>query len=401
MATWKAENSMLTQVGVEILNKIKAGVGSITVTRVVAGSGRVPASQLFQQTALSGDIKPMVITQKDVRDSGSEISIYITNEDYTEPFNLNQIGVYVSHPDYLEEQLYHISQCEEVGFDVIPALDETPVTFGYSLFLEHGNSDSINLTVDPQGAVLVKDFEEYKVSVENRISNLDYSDVNAAPYGLSESYYNVNSEEELDQFLDEILRSMQNNSIRFVTIHFEVSHPKLEGGTHTFRIDKTWDDYCTVQALRYGNDSMGVVSEWTRSKYNGAWSSWARTYTTFYKPTHTDVGATPSSIISGEIAYIMSSEDLDERLTTIFNSMPNGSIKYLRATFQVAHPILGGGDRFLEIFRANINYGTIRAVGYSTDANGVFLEHRRSYYNKVWTSWAKVSGSNVVPATLE
>lgn len=162
MATWKAENSMLTQVGVEILNKIKAGVGSITVTRVVAGSGRVSPSVLFQQTDLSGSTKLMTISQKDVVESGSEISIYIRNDDFTEPFELNQIGIYVTHPDYNEEQLYHISQCEEEGFDVIPALDETPVTFGYSLFLEHGNSESINLTVDPQGMVCIDEFNAFK-----------------------------------------------------------------------------------------------------------------------------------------------------------------------------------------------------------------------------------------------
>lgn len=161
MATWKAENSMLTQVGVEILNKVKAGVGSITVTRVVAGSGRVSASKLFQQTQLSGSTKPMTITQKDVVDNGSEISIYIRNDDFTESFNLNQIGVYVSHSDYNEEVLYHISQCEEVGSDIIPALEETPVTFGYSLFLEHSNSEYITLTVDPSGAFTVLDFENF------------------------------------------------------------------------------------------------------------------------------------------------------------------------------------------------------------------------------------------------
>ena len=153
MATWKSENSMLTQVGVEILNKIKLGVGSITVTRVVAGSGRVSASQLFRQTAVSGTTKPMIITSKEIKETGSDISIYITNENFTESFDFNQIGVYVTHPEYDGEQLYHISQCEEEGFDVIPALDETPVTFEYSLFLEHGNSSSINLTVDPQGMV--------------------------------------------------------------------------------------------------------------------------------------------------------------------------------------------------------------------------------------------------------
>lgn len=164
MATWKAENSMLTKLGVEILNKIKSGVGNITVTKVLAGSGRVSGSQLFTQTALSGSTKPMTISQKDVRETGSEISIYISNADYTESFNLNQIGVFVTHPDYEGEILYHISQCESVGFDVIPALDETPVTFGYNLFLEHGNSSSINLTIDPQGMVSYEQFNAFKTN---------------------------------------------------------------------------------------------------------------------------------------------------------------------------------------------------------------------------------------------
>lgn len=173
MATWKAENSTLTQVGVEILNKIKAGVGSITITRIVAGSGRVPASQLTSQTALSGATKPMTILNKEVKSTGSEFSFSISNDNYTEPFSLHQIGVFVSHPDYEGEQLYHISQCEETGYDVIPALEETPVTFGYSLFLEHGNSSSISVTVDPQGSVLIKDFNNFrKDTVANNIVSM-------------------------------------------------------------------------------------------------------------------------------------------------------------------------------------------------------------------------------------
>ena len=171
MATWKSENSMLTQLGVEILNKVKNGVGNIIVTKVVAGSGRVHASQLFQQTALSGTTKPMVISGKDVRDTGSEISIYINNDDFTESFSLNQIGVFVSHPDYQGEQLYHISQCESEGCDVIPSFEDTPVTFGYSLFLEHGNSDSIEVIVDYQGMVNIETFTEFKENIEGELQS--------------------------------------------------------------------------------------------------------------------------------------------------------------------------------------------------------------------------------------
>lgn len=165
MATWKAENSMLTQRGIEILNKLNLGGSKITITRIVAGSGRVSTSQLFSLTAVSGNQKQFVISKKEVKDSGSEISVYISNEDFTEPFTLQQIGVYVTHPDYEGEQLYHISQCEATGADVIPVVTETPTTFGYSLFLEHGNSSSIEITVSTQGMLREEDFVLFKGNI--------------------------------------------------------------------------------------------------------------------------------------------------------------------------------------------------------------------------------------------
>lgn len=166
MATWKPENSMLTQRGVEILNKIKAGVGSINVTRVVAGSNRVAESQLYAQTTISGSILNLNIASKSVFENGSEISLQITNEGITTPFTINQLGVYVTHPDYVGEQLYHISQCDSVGADVIPSVETTPVTFGYSLFLEHGNSSSVTIEVSSQGFVTTPTFNAFKGNLQ-------------------------------------------------------------------------------------------------------------------------------------------------------------------------------------------------------------------------------------------
>lgn len=159
MATWRAENSMLTMQGVEILNKLKAGIGSITVTRVVAGSDRVSESQLYLQTSISGNQKNMTISSKVTDETGSEISVYISNEEFTEAFDINQLGIYVTHPDYPGEVLYHISQCDAEDFDTIPSASETPVTQGYSIYMEHGNSDAITLIVDPQGFVTKDEFE--------------------------------------------------------------------------------------------------------------------------------------------------------------------------------------------------------------------------------------------------
>lgn len=162
MATWKSENSMLTLIGEDILNKLKVGQGSITITRIVLGSGRVSQSSLLKQTQISGVQKSCVINGFNTRDGGSEISFYISNENFIESYNVNQIGVYVTHPDYSGEQLYHISQCEESDFDTIPAFSANSVTLEYSLFLTHGNSSSVVITADPEGMVNRSEFETFK-----------------------------------------------------------------------------------------------------------------------------------------------------------------------------------------------------------------------------------------------
>lgn len=164
MATWLPGNSLLTDVGMEILIKVKAGIGAITVTRVAAGSGRVSSSSLSSLMSVSGVQKPMTITKRKAYSSGSEITVNITNTDYSEEFPLNQIGVYVTHPDFVGEQLYHITQCEAEGYDLIPASTSGPSTLEYTLYMMHGNSSSVNITVNPQGTVSSLDFEAFKSS---------------------------------------------------------------------------------------------------------------------------------------------------------------------------------------------------------------------------------------------
>lgn len=172
MATWKSENSLLTSVGEEIFNKLKVGQGAITISRIVTGSGRVAPSQLLKQTTISGVQKECTLNKANTSNVGSELSFIITNEGFTEPYSINQIGVYVTHPDYTGEQLYHISQCEEDDFDTIPPYSENAVTLDYSLFLVHGNSSSIVINIDPDGMVSIREFNEFKANNEYILNSL-------------------------------------------------------------------------------------------------------------------------------------------------------------------------------------------------------------------------------------
>ena len=174
MATWKPENSILTQVGTEILNKVKAGIGSITVTKVLAGSGRVDTSALYSQKSISGVQKSMIIAKRKAYTNGSEITVNITNVGFTEEFHLHQIGIFVTHPDYAGEQLYHISQCEGEGYDSIPAPTDGSATLEYSLYLEHSNSSTTTIVVNPEGFLSSQEFEDFKKNLT--IGELVYVD---------------------------------------------------------------------------------------------------------------------------------------------------------------------------------------------------------------------------------
>ena len=173
MATWKSENSLLTLRGVEILNKLNLGQGQITITRIVAGSSRVSESTLYKQTAVSGDTLDLIIDAYHTDEVGTELSFHLSNEGFTQPFNLHQIGVYVTHPDYEGEILYHISQCDAEGADLIPAFAGNVLVMTYSLYLVHGNSSTISITIDPLGMVTQEEFENFKNATNSTVTSIN------------------------------------------------------------------------------------------------------------------------------------------------------------------------------------------------------------------------------------
>lgn len=178
MAVWKSENSVYTLVGLEMINLTIGGASRISFTRVVAGSGRVPDSQLMAQTSLSGDTVELELSRYNANENGSEITAYINNSGFTESFTLQQIGIYATSPDFEGEQLIHISQCEEDGADEIPAEGDTPVSFSYSLFLEHSNSIETSIVIDPEGALSLNGGTLIGALGLNR----GYGEVDADPY---------------------------------------------------------------------------------------------------------------------------------------------------------------------------------------------------------------------------
>lgn len=153
MATWKQTNSKLTENGVEILNKVSVGSGKLQISKIVAADGSVAESSLYTSTSLSGNTHLMSLSKVVARLEGSEVSFYISNDGISSPFHIRQIGIFVSHPDYEGDVLFHISQCEEADHDVIPVSEGNVTNYGYTVYLSHSNDVDVSFTVSPTGCV--------------------------------------------------------------------------------------------------------------------------------------------------------------------------------------------------------------------------------------------------------
>lgn len=172
MATWRSENFMLTMTGREILSKIQAGIGALTISRIVTGGGYVAASRLYEQTAVTDIKQELSLVNIDTTSEGSSIEVQCNNEDLEEAYTMYQIGIYVTHPDYEGEQLYWIGQCDIDTADQIPLPSDLPLAMNFMVFVEHAEVDQVTITVNPVGSVPITTFNAYKTEVENEFTEV-------------------------------------------------------------------------------------------------------------------------------------------------------------------------------------------------------------------------------------
>lgn len=237
--------------------------------------------------------------------------------------------------------------------------------------------------------------------VNNAQKAINELDSGTALYGLIESYAVIQSAEELDPKLEEIVSGMSINTVKFVVIDFSANHPILGGGTRVLQINKNWEGYCVIHALGYRADADGAVSEFYRSRVNNVWTSWVRTYNTMFKPTHTDVGAAPHSLVYS-MTHLTDASKFDSTILGLFNSMQNVQIQNFYFNCDASGAPLTGGAWYLTISRVNANLGTIFATKYSEYAtDGGIMVRACSVHAGALTSWKSITGDGIAPASVE
>lgn len=212
MAIWNPTNFVITKTGQEILNKLAVGGNKLTISRIAVASGRVDASTLANQTALTTEKGNCEIKSTSSTSEGSAINVGYSNEGVTESFEINQIGVFVTHPEYTGEQLYMILQCDEGTGDAIPKYADTPILVTYGFYVTSGKSSTINVNVSLSGYALATDLQLKRNKFTELRSTLYSSNWSNGVYSFETQYPNTEYNIEIELSGDSTLEQYKASS---------------------------------------------------------------------------------------------------------------------------------------------------------------------------------------------
>lgn len=209
MATWRQENTVLTNVGLEMLSKAQAGLGKLEITRVVSRDVDSTSEQnigLILSNIDPGSIKQIatlhtpkgeggVIPPSDIETVGnnanaSMITARFSNEEIGEgaefpvkPYHIKQIIVFMQLVDIdpnapentdMGEVPYMVAQSDgSEDFDNMPAFTQNPTAINYDLYILHTGVANINLRVKTAGYVDEADFNYEITNIYNTFNSMN------------------------------------------------------------------------------------------------------------------------------------------------------------------------------------------------------------------------------------
>ena len=159
------ENTVITNAGIELLKNALSG-GTITVTAIKSGAGKVDVSALKSQTAVSsikqsGTVQGVTKTNETIK-----IGVLFSNACLSAGYSMTQLGIYAKGSTG-NEVLFAISQ-STTGKEV-PAESAMPSwSLVHNFYIKLNNDVTMTATVDPEGYVT---FETMQTALNKHTGN--------------------------------------------------------------------------------------------------------------------------------------------------------------------------------------------------------------------------------------
>lgn len=149
-------DTILTNNGISILNRVLAGKCTITFTRAVSSiadySGKT-LSELQALTSLANIEQNGVATRFDVRSKTMvSIDLLFTNKNLQNSYEIKTIGLYAKASDSSTEVLYAVATASDP--ETMPAyVDQKLAKFTLTLYTKVGQADKTSITITDEGVV--------------------------------------------------------------------------------------------------------------------------------------------------------------------------------------------------------------------------------------------------------
>lgn len=159
------ENTVITNAGIELLKNALSG-GTITVTAIKSGAGKVDVSALKSQTAVSsikqsGTVQGVTKTNETIK-----IGVLFSNTGLSAGYNMTQLGIYAKGSTG-SEVLFAISQ--SITGKEVPAESAMPSwSLVHNFYIKLNNDVTMTATVDPEGYVT---FETMQTALNTHTGN--------------------------------------------------------------------------------------------------------------------------------------------------------------------------------------------------------------------------------------
>lgn len=152
------DNTIITDKGIELLKNALNG-GTINVTAIKAGAGKVDVSALKSQTAVS-EIKQSGTIQgvTTASDGTIKIGVLFSNTGLTAGYLMTQLGIYAKDASGTEV-LFAISQ-NSTGKEVPSETSMPAWSLVHDFYIKLSNDVSITTTIDPEGYVTFGTLQE-------------------------------------------------------------------------------------------------------------------------------------------------------------------------------------------------------------------------------------------------
>ena len=389
MATWNSDNIILTKLGEQVLSKVQSGVGKLTVSRIVSGAGHVSPAQLYSQTQITDIKQEMSVVKYTTNEQQSVISANLTNTGLEEAYDLYQIGIYVTHPDFTDEVLYLIAQCDSP--DHIPLPGDNPVTLSYDLVMAHFGTKEVTINVSEAGHVDVTTFNEFIEKTNTALNRkADLSDIpttlpanggNADTVGGKHAY-------EFSQIVDYGDSPTSTNTVP-------------PSGAITIYRCSNWTNYpdgasdgkgILIVACYEGFGFVGASDMWVRQLYitpHNNYKIWQRviTDTTVGEWTNIADGGNADTVGNKGISQILAvkgyfsgnMDNLKEQGSYIANEATNMPISGGWGTVLV---FAGGTGSVVQVFTA-----------YVTSTSDLCKTYIRHFTGELWSTWVNIADS--------